>query len=179
MQPYGYELAIRTKYNVITWDYGKEITVTLEDALMSLESLRFMLGAAIKRPTTTAPVVVRHTEQVVCTTDGVVPLPKDHLTGVTLTPKAIFGHPIRLINLTTGVRTQLVVESESAEAITLDGKKAINFKNPAAGVTTETATKYGDVIRIFWEEIIQNETGTETAVEVVVSPDTFPGTLAA
>ena len=30
---------------LISWDYGKEITVTLEDALMSLESLRFMLGA--------------------------------------------------------------------------------------------------------------------------------------
>ena len=161
---------------LVSWDYGREINVTLEDALMSLESLRFMLGGAIKRPKSTAPVVVRHTEQVVCTTGGVVPLPKDHLTDRTLTPKATYGHPIRLINLTTGVRTQLVVEQEGGQDITLDGTKAIKFKNPAAGVTTEVATKYGDVIRIFWEEIIANETGAETAVEVVISPNTFPGT---
>ena len=36
---------------LIQWDYGKEITVTLEDALISLESLRLMLGGAIHRPT--------------------------------------------------------------------------------------------------------------------------------
>lgn len=161
---------------LVSWDYGREINVTLEDALMSLESLRFMLGGAIKRPKSTAPVVVRHTEQVVCTTGGVVPLPKDHLTDRTLTPKATYGHPIRLINLTTGVRTQLVVEQVGGEDIVLDGTKAIKFKNPAAGVTTEVATKYGDVIRIFWEEVIANETGAETAVEVVINPNTFPGT---
>ena len=37
---------------LVQWDYGKEINVTLEDALMSLESLRFMLGGAIKKPKT-------------------------------------------------------------------------------------------------------------------------------
>lgn len=168
---------------LITWDYGKEITVTLEDALMSLESLRFMLGGAIKRPTTTDSVIVRHNEEVVAGANGVVPVPSDHLTGKkfngTDAPavKATYGHPIRLINLTTGVRTQLVVESESGSDITLDGTKAIVFKNPAAGDTTGTATAYGDHIRIFWEEVITSETGLETAIEVTISPDTFPGTL--
>jgi hypothetical protein len=90
---------------LVQWDYGKEINITLEDALMSLESLRFMLGGAIKKPETTAPIVVRHTEEVVCGDNGVVPKPKDHLTGVTLTPTASEGHPIRLINMTTGTRT--------------------------------------------------------------------------
>lgn len=160
---------------LIQWDYGKEINITLEDALMSLESLRFMLGGAIKKPAATAPVVVRHTEEVVCLANGVVPKPKDHLTGVELTPKATDGHPIRLINLTTGARTQLVA-TEGASAPTIDGTKAINFINPKMIGEDPEKTAQGDHIRIFWEEVLQNNEGNETAIEVTISPDTFPGT---
>ena len=170
---------------LVQWDYGKEINITLEDALMSLESLRFMLGGAIKKPEANAPVIVRHTEEVVCGANGVMPKPKDHLTGVEMTPQATYGHPVRLINLSTGTRTQIVVEEANGAAIPVGGK-AINFVNPALiGTETENdettaieeKTKQGDHIRIFWEEVItgaQNE--TESAVEVTISPDTFPGT---
>ena len=161
---------------LIQWDYGKEINITLEDALMSLESLRFMLGGAIKKPATTAPVVVRHTEEVVCGDNGVVPKPKDHLTGVELSPKATYGHPIRLINLTTGTRTQLVVEAADGADIAISGNKAINFKNPKMIGAEPVASAKGDHIRIFWEEVIVNDSGNETAIEVTISPDTFPGT---
>ena len=116
---------------LVQWDYGKEINLTITDALLSLESLRFMLGGAIKRPKANDTVVVRHTEEVVCKAGGVVPKPTDHLTGVELTPTATYGHPIRLINLTTGARTQLVVTTAAGAAITIDGTKAINFINPA------------------------------------------------
>ena len=103
---------------LISWDYGKEITLTLEDALISLESLRFMLGGAIHRPKTASgndsgdKVIVRHTEEVIAGAGGALPLPVDHITGETLTPKATKNHPIRLINYgggsgstTAGVRT--------------------------------------------------------------------------
>ena len=156
---------------LVQWDYGKEINVTLTDALLSLESLRFMLGGAIKRPGTNNPVIVRHTEEVTCITGGIVPKPKDHLTGVELTPTASSGHPIRLINLTTGVRTQLTGSE------TIDGTKAILFKNPGAAISSAgVATQVNDKIRIFWEEVISNDSGAETAVEVTISPSTFPGT---
>lgn len=153
---------------LITWDYGKEITLTLEDALISLESLRFMLGGAIHRPASAEPVVVRHTEEVVVDASGKVPLPKDHLTGVTLTPKATTGHPIRLINLTTGVRTQIT-------SGTMGASNTITFTNPAAGAS-EVAAAAGDHIRIFWEELVTSEDAQESAIEVTISPDTFPGT---
>ena len=120
----------------------------------------------------------------------VLPKPKDHLTNVELTPTATFGHPIRLINLTTGARTQLVVSSASSAAISIDGTKAINFVNPAMiGTETDTsgaepvttnksvATAQGDHIRIFWEEVVTGAANeAETAIEVTISPDTFPGT---
>ena len=161
---------------LVQWDYGKEINITLEDALMSLESLRFMLGGAIKRPSADEPVVVRHNEEVVCGANGIMPLPKDHLTHKTLTPKATLNHPIRLINLTTGARTQIVVPAGGTD-VALDGEHAITFVNPAIlGGTTGVDTVAGDHIRIFWEEVVTGAANQESAVEVTISPDTFPGT---
>ncbi len=160
---------------LVQWDYGKEINITLEDALLSLESLRFMLGGAIKKPAANAPVIVRHTEEVVCGANGAVPKPKDHLTGVELSPVASEGHPIRLINLTTGARTQLVYTSNSN--VPAINNTAVLFKNPKAfGNNNTVSSVEGDHIRIFWEEVIENNAGSETAVEVTISPDTFPGT---
>ena len=166
---------------LVQWDYGKEINITLEDALMSLESLRFMLGGAIRKPGTdaqgnTQKVVVRHTEEVVCDSEGKVPLPKDHLTGVTMHPVAKYDHPIRLINLTKGTRTQIVVETAQSADKVLDGNKVIAFVNPALIGASPENSEAGDHIRIFWEEVIENNDGNETAVEVTISPDTFPGT---
>jgi len=172
---------------LISWDYGKEITVTLEDALMSLESLRFMLGGAIHKPAANEPVIVRHTEEVVVTEDGKVPAPKDHLTNKQLHPKATLGHPIRLINLggglsstSAGTRTQIVVappaEGETAQTITMSATgNTITFSNDAAGIS-EVAPAVGDHIRIFWEEVLDGVDDTESAIEVTISPSTFPGT---
>lgn len=154
---------------LIQWDYGKEINLTLTDALISLESLRFMLGGAIKRPSATETVYVSHAEEVVCLTNGVVPKPKHHLTDTELTPTASAGHPIKLINFTKGTRTQL-------ESGTIDGSKAITFKNPAMGLSDlGQDTEEGDHIRIFWEEAV-TDASTTGAVEVTISPNTFPGT---
>ena len=151
---------------------------------MSLESLRFMLGGAIKRAGAGAKdtVIIRHTEEVVAQENGALPLPKDHLTGYTLTPKATYGHPIRLINLgggvnstTAGTRTQLVVTEADGDPITLAANTIVKFKNTAAGIATATAATEGDHIRIFWEEEVA-AASDNTAVEVTISPSTFPGT---
>ena len=167
---------------LIQWDYGKEINITLEDALMSLESLRFMLGGAIKKdPSATKPIIVRHTEEVVLTDNGQFPAITDRFSGVTLVPSGSVDHPIRLINLgggheedntpskATGARTQLT-------SGTLDEGKKVKFKNPALLGNEEAEGRKGDHVRVFWEEVIENNNGQETAIEVTISPDTFPGT---
>ena len=163
---------------LVQWDYGKEINITLEDALMSLESLRFMLGGAIKRTVSaTEPIIVRHTEEVVLGTGGVLPDIKDHLTDIVMHPKALYGHPIRLINLTKGTRTQLEPANAEAAAIELGKGSTITFKNPKMidNVAGEAGVA-GDHVRIFWEEVLDGSSDPETAVEVTISPDTFPGT---
>lgn len=167
---------------LIQWDYGKEVNITLEDALMSLESLRFMLGGAIKKPANDQEVIVRHTEEVVLGENGAIPAIKDRFSGATLVPKATPGHPIKLINLggginseAAGARTQIRVTSGSE---TLPANSVVQFKNPALlGSSSLVDCKKGDHVRIFWEEVLkgaQNE--AESAVEITISPDTFPGT---
>jgi len=156
---------------LISWDYGKEITITLEDALISLESLRFMLGGAIHRGTSDKDLVtVRHTEEVVCGAKGIVPKPVDHITDAEYTVVASTAAPVRVINLTTGARTQLT-------SGTIDGKQAITFVNEAMGLAEDgVATKQGDRLRIFWTETYNKADDADKAVEVTISPDTFPGT---
>ena len=155
----------------------------LEDALISLESLRFMLGGAIHRGSSDKDqVTVRHTEEVVCGAKGVVPKPTDHITDAEYTIVASTAAPVRVINLTTGARTQLT-------SGTIDGTKIINFINEAMlGATTtgegdnavttpvSVATKQGDRLRIFWTETYDSANDADKAVEVTISPDTFPGT---
>jgi len=172
---------------LIQWDYGKEINITLEDALMSLESLRFMLGGAIKKnPTGSQPIIVRHTEEIVLGDNGAVPVIKDRFSGATLLPKATAGHPIRLINLgggtpegtqvsAAGARTQIV--ATGTEEKTLAPNSTITFINPTLlGDGVEAVGLKDDHVRVFWEEVITSTTGAETAIEVTISPDTFPGT---
>lgn len=174
---------------LIQWDYGKEINITLEDALMSLESLRFMLGGAIKRPgaSDAEAIYVRHTAEVVAVAGDndtvVIPRPKDHLSGVVLTPTASVNHPIKLINLgggvdsqgqpgtTAGTRTQITSGSMGT------GGATVKFVNPKAGLDSEGVSPLvGDHIRIFWEEKVTTANTQEDAVEITISPDTFPGT---
>lgn len=183
---------------LVQWDYGKEINITLEDALMSLESLRFMLGGAIhKKGTAARPIVVRHTAEVVAGEDGKFDAPAGYNTEsaeaegntpavIGNVPTATAGHPIKLINLgggensaTAGTRTQIYV-AEGGNPISLKATgNVMQFKNPQAGMSAASASTVparGDHIRIFWEEVLDGTDDPEEAVEVTISPDTFPGT---
>ena len=166
---------------LVQWDYGKEINITLEDALMSLESLRFMLGGAIRRTSdneNAETIVVHHTEEVTVLADHIVPAPKDHITGTVMYPEAKANHPIKLINLTKGYRTQIEYKAEGTNTNNkMKDKNTILFQNPKAGIAAAgEQPDEGDKIRIFWDEIVTASTATEDAVEVTISPDTFPGT---
>ena len=160
---------------LVQWDYGKEINITLEDALMSLESLRFMLGGAIKKPSANNEVIVRHTEEITCDAEGNIVLPRDRNDNIVY-PCAWTNHPIKLINLSTGTRTQIAVAGNSTKQYLQETK--VKFVNPKLIGGTGEDTAPGDKIRVFWDERITGDTANEpeSAVEVTISPDTFPGT---
>ena len=160
---------------LVQWDYGKEINVTLEDALMSLESLRFMLGGAIKQPNADTKVVVRHTAEVVAEEGGKIPLPK--INGEKVQPiVASESHPIRLINLGGGNNSASAGSRTQIKTGTFVDKAIIKFYNPKLIGNSEQLAAEDDHIRIFWEEEVTGDANKDAAVEVTISPDTFPGT---
>lgn len=121
---------------LIVWDYGKEITLTLTDALISPEFMRIMMGGSLREATATETVSIRMVKDVVQEEDGVLKKPEDLPT------------TYRWMNLLTGKKGQNTVP------------------------TTEIVS--GETIR-FWFDI--EATGTNyQAAEIIISPNTFPGT---
>ena len=145
---------------LVTWDYNKDVNLTLEDALISMESLRFMLGGKLKQASNTegGKVKIRLTEEVVIETADTLPSVKNHLTD-----KAYGDQPAeyKYINLTTGEKNEVTKGNDSSDPVV-----------PAK--TLKAAA--GDHLRIFWEQEVDGTEGNGTAVEIVISPDTFPGT---
>ena len=136
---------------LITWDYNKDATVTLEDALLSFESARFMLGGKIRHASTTEKVTVNLNEEVVIEEKDKLPKVKNHLTGeeYKTQPSATTG--FKYINLTQGTRGQV----------------------DKGGVLTDLFEE-NDHVRIFWTQVVENA-GKDEAAEIVISPDMFPG----
>lgn len=149
---------------LITWDYNKDATVTLEDALLSFESARFMLGGKIRHASAKEKVTVNLNEEVVISdpnatadkADGFaskLPDVKNHLTGNNYKVQPNETKDYKYINLTQGTRGKVDKDNPIAKA---------KFKD-------------GDHVRIFWTQEVENA-GKDEAAEIVISSDVFPGT---
>ena len=141
---------------LVTWDYGKDINVTLEDAVISWEEMRILMGAKMyTEESSDRKVVIRKNAQKVFNKGETVAFPveeDDEKAGKTIDGKNLFPAEIpanfKWINMTNGAR----------------GTQA---DLPAEAVTERT------VIRFFWEE---EATAEQPATELVISPSKFPGT---
>lgn len=142
---------------LVTWDYNKDVNLTLEDALISMESLRFMLGGKLKEATEQTKVKIRLTEEVVIETADELPPVKNHLDD-----KLYNQQPenYKYINLDTGERGEVIKGNDSLE--------------PPIVAKPLTAAE-GTHLRIFWEQEVNGTEGNGTAAEIVISPNTFPG----
>ena len=129
---------------LVMWDYGKEINLTLEDALISLESLRFMMGGAIRRSASESKVVVNLSEQATITEDGQVPTLRDHLDA---SVEYELPAEYRFVNMTQGTRGN---------------------QDKIADV------KAGDVVRFFWSvETEQEDAAIEITISPNTFPGTY------
>lgn len=134
---------------LVTWDYGKEMTLSLTDALMSFESLRMMMGGKLITPNKSREesVIIRHSEQASIKADATAPKLIDHLDD---TVEYELPEKYTFINATQGVRGN----QDSIGDV-----------------------KKGDIVRFFWEEEVKEEGDSiNDAVEITISPSTFPGT---
>ena len=140
---------------LITWDYGKDINVTLEDAVISWEEMRILMGAQMKKATADSKVTIRKNAQHVFKIGETVQFPVDttDLAGETIDGKNKFPAEVpekfKWIDMTTGAR-------------------GTQDNLPEDAVTEKT------VYRFFWEEVADGS--AVEATELVISPDKYPGT---
>lgn len=143
---------------LVTWDYGKDINVTLEDAVISWEELKILLGAQSREANADDDVIITIHRTAEATVAAANTAPSKDIEGNTLTLPASYQY----INMTTGVRDSV--------------HPAIGTSGDDDYVEAKTfAAKAGEKVRFFWTEEKDGTEGND-AVELVVSPSTFPGT---
>lgn len=138
---------------LVTWDYGKDINLTLEDAVISWEEMRILMGAKMKKAGGEEKITIHKNAEKVFKANEEIAFP----TGDGKTEDGKNHFPAtepgdyKWIDLTNGER----------------GTKATlsNIATPAEGKTVR--------VRFFWTEEATQESG---ATELVITPDDYPGT---
>jgi hypothetical protein len=153
---------------LVTWDYGKDINVTLEDAVISWEEMRILMGALMNKGTSTAPVKIRKNCQVDVGKDMTIAV-GDGTTSKGHHNRPAGGTSGKFVDMTNGVRGTFALAATSGEAttakLTLTDNEAKTYSITGDGVAK---------IRLFWED--ETTTEAQNATELVISPDRYPGT---
>lgn len=139
----------RGNSSLIIWDFGKEITVTLQDALVSPMSLALISGAHVTEASETKAVdIQRHA-------------------------RVAFGAENKL----TIPATEGEIKVGSKAYVIFDGKRYdTTFTGNVVTVTGATATE-GEMADVFFTVSIGGEAGfTGDATVMTISAATFPGT---
>lgn len=141
---------------LVSWDFGKEITVNLEDAVISWEEMRILFGAQAYSEADAAAhkIIIRKNAEKVYGSSDTIAFPTGD--GKTVNGKnhfpAVAPATYKWIDMTNGQR------GTNTDFTT-------KVQKPAAGETVR--------IRFFWEE----EAGeTLAAQQIVIGADRFPGT---
>lgn len=142
---------------LVTWDYGKEINITLEDAVISWEEMRILLGAEHRDENSTEAPVIRKNAEQKFTATNMVKFP----TGDGKTERGKHNFPkvappeFTWIDMTNGARGD---QSDLSTYAT--GLKNVDQSHPVR-------------FRFFWKETASADM---PATELVISPDRYPGT---
>lgn len=162
---------------LVTWDYGKDINVTLEDAVISWEEMRILMGAIMNKGTD-KKLKIRKNALVVLDKGATT---VEFEAGSGLTNKGhheLPGEGVtvgKFVDMTNGVRGTVAFAYTAADEDAGTKAKMVatltDSKNEAyKPVTTEEGAK----IRFFWEDDASEE--ATNATELVISPDRYPGT---
>lgn len=150
---------------LVIWDYGKEINLTLEDALISLESLRFMMGGAIKRSAEAEKVVVNLSEQAAVTVENTLPVLRDHLdASVTYEAPTTY----RWINMTQGTRGQDSLVAAVGDIVRIFWSVEVEQEDAAIEITISPNTFPG-TYKVVGDTFMRSEkTGKDEPFQFVI-----------
>ena len=132
---------------LIVWDFGKEITVNIEDALFSPQSFSLMLAdgkvETVGDNSETAQKYIRKSTRVICTENGVAPIIK------------IDGY---------------IVNPFEVKNANMDKQGISFFKGNSPTETQTKDLKKGEVYFAVWHHPVASKS------IITITPDSFPGT---
>lgn len=150
---------------LISWDFGLEINVTLEDALFSPKSMAIMQGSgAITQASANEKVYVDVANEVIDTSEV-----KDKLT----LKHNFKKNSIYIYQIDDNGRWKDGVQLRGWEAVDAEGNASdteTNYIKKGEGGTEITANK----VAVFYKTAIDGANGT--AGKISINSDTFPGT---
>ena len=155
---------------LVTWDYGKDITVTLEDALFSAKSLAIMFGDGNVNLKTGAKVKRTVMVKLVSGSNG-AELPAYFTTDVLRKGTSVRTKVYVADTLPTGADGVLA----SAAGITVKTITSENGTQYSSGNWTLTVPTGGEPLEVGDKVFVTYEINANSK-EIVVSGDTFPGT---
>lgn len=151
---------------LISWDYNKEVNVTLEDALFSAASLRTIMGAGIEVASAEAKTTIDINEELTIDSNGKVKL--------SYTPKA--GTVVSYLDEEIGeyVKKDAAAEIEidadlAGQLIRVFYKAEVDGTNGNAVTITIDAGKFGGTYRVVGDTIVRSkETGEDEPFQFVI-----------
>jgi hypothetical protein len=153
--------------SLIIWDFNKEINLTLQDALFTMQSLAVMTGAAVKNASSSDKVKVRYNEEVV--------------GAESMTLKHIPVGAVKWIDITTGKRGQ-VADGSTTVALTAlvgaaEGDRIRFFYDVEADGTTDniayeitiSAANFPGTYRVYGDTLVRNRNGKDSPYQFVIN----------
>ena len=151
---------------LIVWDYGKELTITIEDALFSPKSLSIMMAdGRVKNESSN--VTVKRSARVIATAAGDINTPPAIvLDGQTLAQKKYKDG--------TGSSGVIIDTADSVGEVTVKWYKA---EDDQVGLTEINPTKSTDIVFEAGEVYLATwDHPVKQASTITITPDSFPGT---
>ena len=152
--------------SLISWDYNKEVNVTLEDALFSVASLKTIMGAGVEIATSDTKKVIDINEELTVNAEGKVKL--------SYTPKS--GTVVSYLDTEIGqyvkknAAAEIEIDADKAgEIIRVFYKTEVDGANGSAVVITIGASTFGGTYRVVGDTVVRNkETGEDEPFQFVI-----------
>lgn len=162
---------------LIVWDFGKEITVNIEDALFSPKSLAVMFGDGNVYGETAASGTTEY--GTILKSARVVVQSNDTFPDVKIDGKIVSGDALHGSTTydSTATPTTTITTTGGAKEVSVPfgtGAASTNiryYKNGATtALTTSSGLKEGDVLYAVWNHLVKSK------AIIRITPDSFPGT---
>lgn len=152
---------------LITWDYNKEVNVTLEDALFSAASLRTIMGAGIEVASAKTKKVIDINEELTIDSTGKVKLSYAPKAGTIVswldTEKGEYSKTTAAAEVTVGKA------SDAGKLIRVFYKVEVDGTNGDAVTITINAAKFGGTYRVVGDTVVRSkETGEDEPFQFVI-----------